>query len=349
MSAFRVRRRLLLPVTAAVLLLPVAPAVAAGGITSPGAGEVVTADAVVPLRAVVEGPVTGPSELTLTEPGSGVEQVVAVSTSPGGGELAYDFDTSCAGSVCAQRSPARNGSWLLQLRGSASDERTFDLRIPPAAPVELTAEPAGAGVLLQWRRGAEPDLTGYAVEDAQGALVRAGIGLDACDAGDRCRVEVSSEAGAWAVRAHRQVCPDCVTTLRSPRSETVAPDAATDSPVDVAVPAPDGEPSPEQSRPSLRDQRSAFAQAFGAGRPAAGQLPRSVAPVGPPGAQPDGAYDMELGYDAPQTGSAPGRESVGEALSALGSADRVRLMVMSGLLIGGALWLRRWARRVIAD
>jgi hypothetical protein len=349
MSISRAVRLLLLPVTAAVLLLPAAPAVAAGGITSPGAGEVVTADAVLPLRAVVEGPVTGPSELTLTEPGSDVEQVVAVSTSPGGGELAYDFDTSCADSVCAQRSPARNGSWLLRLRGSASDERTFDLRIPPAAPVELTAEPVGGGVLLQWRRGAEPDLTGYAVEDAQGALVRGGIGLDACDASGRCRAEVPSEAGAWAVRAYRQVCPDCVTTLRSSRSETVALQAAADSPVDVAVPAPASEPPPEESRPPLRDQRSAFAQAFGAGRPAVGELPRGAAPAGPPAAQPDGAYDLELGYDAPQAGSAPGRESVGEALSALGSADRVRLTLVSGLLIGGALWLRRWARRVIAD
>lgn len=350
MSSFSAARRLLLLTGAVLLLLPTAPARAGGGITSPGPGEVVTADAVLPLRAVVEGPSPGPTELTLTEPGSEVARVVAVSTSPDGGELAHDFDTACAGSVCADRSPVRNGTWVLRLRGGATDERPFDLRIPPTAPVGVAAEPAQAAVLLRWQRGAEPDLAGYSVEDGSGALVRGGIGLDACDASGRCQVEVPADAGSWSVRAHRKVCPDCVTTLPSPPSERVTAGGAASTPVDgVLPPPPAAEPAAEERRGQLPDQRSAFAEAFGASRPAAGAVPRGVMTPGAPGAQPDGPYDMELGYDAPQAGSPPGRESVGEALSALGSTDRVWLMVASGLMIGVAAWLRRWARRVAAD
>lgn len=348
MSVPRAARRLLLPLTvvAAGLLLPATPAAAAGGITSPGPDEVVSAHAVLPLRAFVDGPAAGPSELILIEPATDVEQVVAVSTSPQGGELAYDLDSRCASSVCTEPAPARNGTWTLRLRGGATDERTFVLRIPPATPVEVVASPSGSGVRLEWALGAEADLTGYTVEDLQG-LVVGEVGVEACDAAGRCRVEVPAQAGAWSVRAFRRTCPDCVTTLPSPASDPVRADAAAGSPLTGPV-APATPPATREPRPPVPGQREAFSRFFGAAPPA--DLPPPLTGSSAPlAAQADGAYDLELGYDAPPAGTAPEGESVGQALTALSTGDRMRLVVLSGLLVGSALWLRRWARRAIED
>lgn len=332
-----------------LLLLPVAPASAASGITSPGAGEVVAAESVVPLRAVVDGPVTGPSELSLLAPDSTTAEVVAVSTTPGGGELSYDLDTACATAVCAGRRPAANGAWTVRLSGAAEDERTFVLRIPPAAPLGVEAVRSEGGVLVRWQRGAEPDLRAYRVEDAAGRVVRDRIGLDACDAERFCSAEVPEAAGAWAVRAFRATCPDCTDLLPSPAS-----DVAQAEDVSPGVPPTAGAPTAApSSRPAARgpSQGDAFRDAFGSnsGRTVRGQAAaprRLVPPAAPP---PAASAGSELGYGQRELmvaePAAPLSRAQDAVTSALGNGDRARLLVLSVVLVGASLWLRRWAHR----
>jgi hypothetical protein len=344
-------------VVAGLLLLPAAPAAAASGITSPGAGELVTADGVLDLRAVVDGPTARPSELTLQAPDAETAEVVAVEPpSPSGAELQYDFRTACATRVCASRTPAVNGTWTLRLRGQASDERQFVLRIPPAAPTEVAAAPSESGVTVSWAKGAEPDLTGYVVTDRRGRVVQDGISLDYCDAEGVCQVEVPEDAGAWSVRALRSVCPGCREELASPLSKPVGARAA--APVlPAARPGQGGsaDEPPAKNQPSRRaDQSRAFARAFGG----------PVAPVAAPTRQTQqvtaqqsqqqvGAPRVQLGYGtrevvvrqpvAPLSGV---QNAVG---SALGSGDRTRLIVLSIFMIAGSLWLRQWLRRTVTS
>jgi hypothetical protein len=352
MSRFRVPAVLL---AGALLLLAPAPASAAGGITSPGVGVVVRADAVVPLRATVEGPAAEPSELSL-QPPVGEAEVVAVSTGPDGGELAHDLDTSCASRVCTGRRPALNGTWTLRLSGGAQDERTFVLRIPPAVPAEVAAERSEGGVLIRWRQGDEPDLTGYDVLDARGRTVRGGVGLDACDAERTCRVEVPEEAGSWTVRAYRMACPDCTDLLASPASGAVRAAGAgvPAAPAVEAGPAPATRPSRPAAAPPAQgpSQREAFGRSFVLAGPAAPVPPAPVALPAPP-PQADGPYGDTLGYGErevalPSTGPPLSRAS--DAVGSLvGDGDRIRLMVLAGLMVAASVWLRRWTRRAVAD
>lgn len=339
----------------ALVLLPAAPASAASGITAPGDGEVVATDAVVPVRAVVDGPVVRPSELSLRAPGSDAAEVVAVQSSPHGGELAYDFDTSCARPVCTGRAPAVNGSWTVLLSGAASDERTFVLRIPPAQPTGVGVEPAEAGVVLRWRLGDEPDLTGYAVENGSGEVVRPAVGLEACDAEGTCRVDLPEDDGAWSVRAFRSACPDCSDDLASIASATVragdpGPNGGSGGGLPPALggSAGRGSPSPGPGAQSAPDQGSAFARAFGSDRPAGPPPPSAQAAPAPAPQLPDGSYDAILGYTPPQAGSAPGSRA-SQALDRAASGDRTSLIVAGVLMVGVAWWLRRWARRAIAE
>lgn len=339
----RSRPVLLLAALTGALLLPVTPAAASGGITSPGAGEVVAAESVVPLRAVVDGPAATPSELSLVEPGTGRESVVAVSASPEGGELAADFDTACAQQQCTDRVPARNGQWTLRLRGAADDERTFELRIPPAVPSDVVVEPSGQEVLLQWTLGAEPDLTGYAVEDGAGAPV-ADVPLAACDAAGRCRLELPADAGSWAVRAFRSACPGCAETLPSEPSETVTPSSA-------APPVPElvqSSPSPAAGQ-QVPDQRSAFVRSYGTGVRLPAPAPAAAPPGGQTAAPPDGPYDVALDYAPPPRGAAAEGASLEETLSGLGGGNRLPLLVLSGVLVGASVLLRRWLRHAVID
>lgn len=350
--------RLVVGLCAAVLLVPAASAASAasGGITSPGVGEVVRTEDVVALRAVVPGPAVGPSELTLQGPGAPQAEVVAVQASPDGGELAYDFDTSCARQVCSGRVPARNGTWTVRLEGPSRDERSFELRIPPAVPADVSAARSEDGVTLRWSLGQEPDLAGYAVQDASGALVRDGIEPADCSRGGQCSVTVPSEARAWRVRAFRASCPDCTEMLASEPSAPVAAgdeQALPDTP--EAVPAPESSsPSPSaQARRPATSQSQAFTRAFGAARPQTTAPSPSPASAAAPAPEADGSYDLELGIQGPDavlsTSRPPASRAQDAALSALGTGERVRLAVLSALLIGGAWWLRRWARRAAAE
>lgn len=336
---------------AALLLLPAAPASAATGITSPGADLVVTQDAVVPLRAVVEGPAASPSELSLQGPGARTAEVVAVSTDPGGDELAHDFDTACASRVCTERAPAANGIWTVRLSGASEDERTFVVRIAPAAPVDVAASRSEAGVLVRWAQGDEPDLRGYRVEDASGKVVRDRVGLDACDPERTCSVEVPEAAGAWSVRAYRATCPDCTELLASPPSNVVrAEDEQALLPV---APPPSAAPSPAPQPAARPDQQGAFLSAFGAARPAVRAAPPPAGAPAPVAPQAAGAYDQELGYGerelvvrAPQAPLSRAQDAVTDTL---GTGNRWQLLVLSALMVGASVWLRRWTRRALAD
>lgn len=342
---------------AALVLLPAAPpAAAASGIVSPGEGLVVAEHQVVPVRAVVDGPGVRPSELSLLAPGADTAEVVAVQTSPGGGELAYDFDTACARRLCSGRVPAPNGTWTVRLSGAAQDEKRFVVRIPPAAPTVLDAAPAESGAVVRWRLGDEPDLRGYAVEGADGRLVVGDIALDACDAEGTCRAEVPQQGGPWTVRAFRAACPDCTQVLASTASEPVALAAGPAGELPTApgttapaAPGSAGPPAPAGSRQDV-DQRSAFTRAFGSGAAAVGAPPGAGQPQAP-ARLPDGAYDPTLGYAAPQQQAVPAQPGLRGAQDVAGqllSLD-LRLVVAGVLMIGTAVWLRSWARRAIAD
>lgn len=339
----------------ALAVLPAGPAAAAGGITSPAPGKVVAVDGVLPLRAVVDGPVVRPSELSLQAPGAEVAEVVAVSASPNGGELAADLDTRCTTAVCA---PAPNGEWVLRLSGGADDERRFVLRIPPAAPVDVAAQRSGAGAVVRWRRGEEPDLVGYAVRAASGGAVVDRIGLDACDAERRCSVEVPADGGAWSVTAYRSTCPDCREVLASPASALVG---VTDEQAGVAgrLPrpfAPSPPPSDEAPRRAGTDQNTAFARYFTGAPRTAAAVPQRVE-SGAPAQLPDGTHDVLLGGEAPVAPadagalrSAPPLDRAEQAVGdLLGSGERVRLLALSALLVGASFWLRRWAHQAIDE
>lgn len=336
---------------AGLLLLPALPAGAATGITSPGAGEVVSQERVVPLRAQVDGPATRPSELTLQGPDAQAAEVVAVQAAPAGGELRYDFDTACARRVCTGRAPAVNGTWTLRLRGPAEDERTFVLRIPPAAPAGVAARRSEGGALVRWARGAEPDLTGFAIEDARGNLVRDGIGLDACDAEDRCQVEVPEQAGAWAVRAFRATCPDCREVLASPLSQAVGV-----GPAGVLPAAPPGTGAPPASaapgpQPAARpNQGAAFARVFGGPLAAAPQPPSPASSRAAVPPQASGGFATELGYDPREVVVRQAQPAPARVQGALDrSPDRAPMIVLSVLLVAAAGRLRRWTRRAVVD
>lgn len=348
-AGMRSRRPLLLAVAA--LLVTASPAAAASGITSPGVDEVVSADRLVLLRATVDGPALGPSQLTLQGPGDAAAEVVAVQTSPQGGELAYDFDTACARRACVGRVPAANGSWTVRLSGAASDERSFVLHIPPAAPTEVAADSSESGVLLRWRQGDEPDLTGYGVEDAAGTPVLSDIGLEACDAEGTCRVELPEKEGAWAVRAFRSTCPGCSRTLRSPPSEVVRVGAAAPGSSGPAAPGSSAGPSGRPAGPMGPAQGDAFRKAYGAGRPVAigapsaggstpaGGQPASGAPM------PDGSYDPALDYGTPPEDPRPALSRAQDAVEGAVPGSRLQLIALSVVMIGSSLWLRWWLRR----
>lgn len=355
-------------VAAAALLLGVGatPAWAEGAITSPGAGTVVRADAVLPLRATADGP----AELSLLAPGAATAEVVAATAE--GGELAHDFDTACATAVCTEPAPAANGTWTLRLSGAGEDERTFVVRIAPAVPADVAAALSEGGVTVRWRQGDEPDLRGWRVETPQGRIVRDGIGPAACDAERTCSVEVPEDAGSWTVRAFRKACPDCRESLASaasaavrvPGQEPAAPagtgagtgaGAGTGSGAGAgagAGPTPSTAPAPPPAR--RPDQRDAFLGAFGAGRPVAPAAPPPL-PVNrlPALPQSSGTFAPELGYAEQELvvrePSAPLPRAAAAVGSALGTGERIRMLVLALLLVGAALWLRRWARRVITE
>lgn len=347
-QGMRSRPLFAVPLAAALLLLSDSPAAAASGITSPGPEEVVTSETVVPLRATVDGPAAEPSELTLQAPAAERAEVVAVQSSPEGGELAYDFDTACAPRICAGRVPAANGTWTLRLSGGATDERRFVLRIPPAAPVGVAAVRSEAGVRVRWRQGEEPDLTGYAVEDAKGKVLLGDISVEqACDAERMCSADVPESAGAWGVRAFRSTCPGCRSLLASPASRAVGVGPA--APVGSAPPAPSASAGPSATPSRVPPQDDSFRRAFG-GPVRFMPPPTAGATLPPPVVAPDGSFDPSLGYATPPPLAAgPPLSRPQDVADREATGNRLWLVMLSLAMVAASLWLRRWTRRASAD
>jgi len=246
---------LLAPLTGAGLLVAATPAYAAGSITAPGAGVVYSSDTTVRMRAEIS--TTDATQLRLKSPvASSAEQVVdsfSGTLTNTNTVLTYDLDTSCAtfpSPNCSGRVPAANGVWTLRLTGGATDSSTFVLRIPPRAPGSVTARADGTrAVVVSWRKGEEPDLTGWILY-GDGGVAQDGIGLSACS-GTSCSTTVTyAEDGTgqhtYSLVALRRVAPDSSDTIGSVRSAEASATLAAPPPP-PPPPPPSPEPQPDGS------------------------------------------------------------------------------------------------------
>jgi hypothetical protein len=263
---------LAVPLSGAGVLLAAAPAYAGGGITAPGAGVVYDRDTTVRIRADITG--TTKVDLKLKSPAPGAAAQVVDSgqgtLTNNNASLAYDLDTSCAdfpSPSCSGRAPAVNGTWTITLSGGATDSSTFVLRIPPRAPSGLTARADGyRAVVLTWRKGDEPDLTGWTLYDGD-AVAQDGIGTDACS-GASCSTTVTYATDGtgdhtYALTSHRSVSPGSTDTLESSRSSSAG--ATLGSP-----PPPPSEPASGGSAAGGSSGGSASGSSSTGGSPAGG-------------------------------------------------------------------------------
>lgn len=139
-------------------------------------------------------------KLGLTPPGGSKPVTVAKGNGPK--TLSYTFSTACPdydGSCVegGRTTPARNGTWTVTfganvlVLGSGS-ESSFVVKAPPAKPKGVDADAVSSRkVKIDWRKGAEPDLTSYTV--AVGNRVeKVGVG-EACDGGS-CSATLAAPA-----------------------------------------------------------------------------------------------------------------------------------------------------------
>ena len=261
-------------------------AAATGAIVSPAPGTTAETHGTVEIRADVAGPTESDVFLLLAPAGAAPRRVGRIPAGPGG-SATYSLDTGCAevSLRCIDERPAVNGTWTVSLDGADAEPRTFVLRIPPAAPREVTAVSGSDGVVVQWRRGAEPDLTAYDIRTADGTALLSGFPVAEACRDTLCRATVATDATSVKVRAQRAVCPDCADRL--PSEDTTA-----------TVTAPGADPSgPAPVTPTPGTDSSAgvagtpTASASASGEPAvAGVLPGLA--LASPGASPspfDGA------------------------------------------------------------
>lgn len=230
------------------LVLGASPALAAGSITDPIEGATFDRSTSFTIRATID--TTTATELVLSSP-SGASQVVdrgqgTVTNSRAA--MSYFFDTSCVSfpsSSCSGSVPGANGTWTISLRGGAQDTRSFVLRIPPAAPSSVSASEQGfRAATVSWRRGSEPDLTGYVLYD-NGAVTK-DVPLSACS-GASCSTTVSYDsdgtgAHAYSLVAKRLAAAGSSSTLSSPRSGEAS--------VNLGSPPPPPPPPPPSQDPS---------------------------------------------------------------------------------------------------
>ncbi|MQA78055.1 MAG: hypothetical protein GEV10_06190 [Streptosporangiales bacterium] len=153
-------------------------------------------------------------KLGLTPPGG--SKPVTVAKGDGPKTLSYtlslscpDFDGSCVED--GRQTPARNGRWTVTfganvlVLGSGS-ESSFVVKAPPATPKGVDADAVSSRkVKVDWRKGAEPDLTSYTVAVGDRAE-KVGVG-EACD-GSSCSATLTAPASggrtAVGVAATRQ-------------------------------------------------------------------------------------------------------------------------------------------------
>ena len=226
---------LVLPLTGLVLVAT-APAASAAP-TAPGNGTVFTSYSSFTISADY-GRSTSENRLTLTSPSGSDTTIATAPGNLGGGTLSYTMDTGCWGSSggCV---PAPNGTWTVTQSGGGTGTSTFVTRIAPKAPQSVTAsEVSSREARVSWRKGDEPDLTGWQVVEGD-TVVKDGIGRSACE-GSSCSAVVTyavdgSGAHTYAVRALRSTAPGSSTTIESPLSSSAS--------VNLSAPAPSPQPT----------------------------------------------------------------------------------------------------------
>lgn len=269
-----------LPLGAATLLGLAGPASAQ--VDNPGAGTIFSADATVRITASYGG--SGQTERLLLTPPGGAAVVVASAGSGGlrGGTLEYLLDTRCWDAsapdmTCSSPRPAPNGSWRVSQTGGTTDDLAFALRIDPLAPTGVNAEAMSPNqARVSWRRGSEPDLTGFAVLEGDRTVAETGLG--ACTA-EGCSALVNyaatgSGAHSYVVKARRS--DGGSGTLSSPASAASATslDAA---PADASPVASGGSPGPVTGPSPTPSPGGSTGTASGSssGAPASSGSPRS--------------------------------------------------------------------------
>lgn len=226
---------LVLPLTGLVLVAT-APAASAAP-TAPGNGTVFTSYSSFTISADY-GRSTSENRLTLTSPSGSTTTIATAPAGLGGGTLSWTMDTGCFSSNggCV---PAPNGTWTVTQSGGGTGTSTFVTRIAPKAPQSVTAsEVSPREARVSWRKGDEPDLTGWQVVEGD-TVVKDGIGRSACE-GSTCSAVITyavdgSGAHTYAVRALRSTAPGSSTTIESPLSSSAS--------VDLSAPAPSPEPT----------------------------------------------------------------------------------------------------------
>jgi hypothetical protein len=216
---------LALPLAGAVVVTAATPAAAA--ISSPGDGSVYTSYGTLEIRASYERS-SSENRLTLTSPGGPAVTVATAPAGLNGGTLSYSLDTGCwtyPSSACSGRRLAPNGTWTVTQTGGGSGSVTFTTRIAPQPPQSVTAAAVNAReIRVGWRKGDEPDLTGWAV--FEGASVVTKVTTSACDGGTCSTLVGYASDGSgehtYTVRAFRAVAPGSTSTLESPMSSSAS-------------------------------------------------------------------------------------------------------------------------------
>jgi hypothetical protein len=232
---------LALPLAGGVLVTAAAPAAAA--ISAPGDGSIYTSYGTLEIRASYERSSTE-NRLTLTSPGGPAVTVATAPAGLNGGTLSYSLDTGCwsyPSSACSGRRLAPNGTWTVTQTGGGSGSVTFTTGIAPQPPQSVTAAAVNAReIRVSWRKGDEPDLTGWAV--LEGASVVTKVTPSACDGGTCSTLVGYASDGSgehtYTVQAFRAVAPGSTSTLESPLSSSAS------ARLDPASPSP----SPETPR-----------------------------------------------------------------------------------------------------
>ncbi|TAL25401.1 MAG: hypothetical protein EPN99_01630 [Frankiales bacterium] len=226
---------LVLPLTGLVLVATALAASAA--VTAPGNGTVFTSYSSFTISADY-GRSTSENRLTLTSPSGSTTTIATAPANLSGGTLSWTMDTGCFTSSggCV---PAPNGTWTVTQSGGGTGTSTFVTRIAPKAPQSVTAsEVSPREARVSWRKGDEPDLTGWQVVEGD-TVVKDGIGRSACE-GSTCSAVITyavdgSGAHTYAVRALRSTAPGSSSTIESPLSSPAS--------VTLSAPAPSPEPA----------------------------------------------------------------------------------------------------------
>lgn len=226
---------LVLPLTGLVLVAT-APAASAAP-TAPGNGTVFTSYSSFTISADY-GRSTSENRLTLTSPSGSVTTIDSAPAGLGSGTLSWTMDTGCFSSSSGSCVPAPNGTWTVTQSGGGTGTSTFVTRIAPKAPQSVSAsEVSPREARVSWRKGDEPDLTGWEVVEGD-TVVKDGIGRSACD-GSTCSAVVTyavdGGSHTYAVRALRSTAPGSSTTIESPLSSPAS--------VNLSAPAPSPEPT----------------------------------------------------------------------------------------------------------